>query len=222
MKHALQTAVERMTMNPGNGDICIGPTELGFQIDDKDRIIVEGDSDKPYPFLLADFYGEKWEIIPAKLKTHDEMKELFTETFNDAPFITPEIIEKMADLFLPLSEKPKWVEIDKVKEAGSQLEIERLRSAPESEKVLAAGDVLNKFKEEFGGNPGIWENGFMRGVNDGRDNWRLERDLELRSFIEKFNKIFDLWKVNEYRSVSYATINDTMIEFKNLKPLKAE
>ncbi len=74
MKLALQEAVERMTINPGNGDICIGPAELGFQIDDKDRIIVEGDSDRPYPFLLADFYGEKWEIIPVKLKTPKPLK----------------------------------------------------------------------------------------------------------------------------------------------------
>ncbi len=77
MKIKLQEAVERMTMNPGNGDICIGPAELGFQIDDN-RIIVEGDSDRPYPFLLADFYGEKWEIIPAKPKPAPESEKVLT------------------------------------------------------------------------------------------------------------------------------------------------
>ncbi len=162
MKLALQKAVERMTMNLGNGDICIGPTELGFQIDDKDRIIIEGDSDRPYPFLLADFYGEKWEIIPAKLKP-----------------------------------------------------------APESEKVYPALEIASACMKSNGrfGDPTSFD---VSLVTEGDKNGYLKRDLELRPFLKAVEKLCSECEQKEIHDVEWGMVNAVLIEFKNLKPLKAE
>ena len=127
----------------------------------------------------------------------------------------------MADIFLPLSEKPKWVEIDKVKEAGSQLEIERLRSAPESEKVYPALEIASACMKSNGrfGDPTSFD---VSLVTEGDKNGYLKRDLELRPFLKAVEKLCSECEQKEIHDVEWGMVNAVLIEFKNLKPLKAE
>lgn len=177
---------------------------------------------------VSEIPADWWEDVEeSKPKTREEMKELFTETFKDAPFITQENIEKMADIFLPLSPKPDFSGAEFMKGyyeflQDLLLKNSSLKSAPESEKVLTADGIIGAFEDAYGSNPDSWKNGFARGVNDSRDNWRLERDQELRAFLEAFCVIYKHWAANDYMNVGYKAINNAMVEFKNIKPLKAE
>ncbi len=172
--------------------------------------------DGRHPVFILDHFKADYKIIPAetKPKNRDEMKEFFTEAFKDSPFITP-------DIFIPLSEKPKWVEIDKVKEARSQLEIERLKPAPESEKILTPKDIVEKVQSEA--KTRAWNiSETYECIRYARDNYRLERDLEVRRLLSAVIDFCKECTEHDIRDIPYQIVNQVLIEFKNLKPLKAE
>lgn len=93
------------------------------------------------------------------------------------------------------------------------------------QKVLEVAGIVAKVADDIYNRDDKWSG--VHAVEVGNlchQNGRLERDLELRSFVDAFKKFSEIHRINQniFRASEYKVIKAAINAFENLKPLKAE